>query len=506
MKTLLTRDLVLRCTFHVAPVVEDEHVVDWRQRDVLAPYYVFDTSREAPIGFGLKVSATLKSFVLQKRVGRRVVKAKVGNVRDFPSLKHAREKAKEMAEEMERSGRNPNVLGRERQDIQSAADLTLAEVFTAYRAYLVNRADKPVKPSSLKNFDLALRRLHRPEANKLATKRLREITDEVVRKSFTSLAASPRPGHPLATKPKKLLRPKDPNQSDLIAPRGIRTAAEQTFRWANVATRWALELEQRSALQQRRAVSIEINPFDVLRTEGLLRSREVLEKSYAHRRVRNPLSRTDGSLGRFLDALWERRRVANNETAVDYLLLTLLWGMRRSEAAELKWRDRIGEGEARASSYIDLEGGVVYLHDTKNGQALTLPLAPGAREILIRRREGKLQPRGERAKWVFPARSSRAKAGHYKDSKSIVAGLRKRAKLPRFTPHDARRTFATIAEETVSYAMVKRLLNHRNLADVTGTSYIKVEDARVREAMARIERMILETSPTVARAVLPLPH
>jgi len=53
------------------------------------PYIVFDTSRDAPRGFGIKVGATGKSFLIQVRDGKRVIKSKIGSVRDFPSLKEA---------------------------------------------------------------------------------------------------------------------------------------------------------------------------------------------------------------------------------------------------------------------------------------------------------------------------------------------------------------------------------------------------------------------------------
>ena len=38
------------------------------------PYIVFDTSRDAPRGFGIKVGATGKSFLIQVRDGKRVIK------------------------------------------------------------------------------------------------------------------------------------------------------------------------------------------------------------------------------------------------------------------------------------------------------------------------------------------------------------------------------------------------------------------------------------------------
>lgn len=72
--------------------------------------------------------------------------------------------------------------------------------------------------------------------------------------------------------------------------------------------------------------------------------------------------------------------------------------------------------------------------------------------------------------------------------------LKKAGEIEALGIHDLRRTFATVAEEVASYAVVKRLLNHRNSRDVTGR-YTKVDDARLLEEMARIERVMLGADP-----------
>lgn len=62
------------------------------------PYIVFDDHRNSPAGFGVKVSVAKKNYVIQRRVassdrnvseGKKpssVLKVKVGNVSDFPSI------------------------------------------------------------------------------------------------------------------------------------------------------------------------------------------------------------------------------------------------------------------------------------------------------------------------------------------------------------------------------------------------------------------------------------
>ncbi|WIA59988.1 tyrosine-type recombinase/integrase [Stenotrophomonas sp. BIO128-Bstrain] len=152
---------------------------------------------------------------------------------------------------------------------------------------------------------------------------------------------------------------------------------------------------------------------------------------------------------------------------------------------------RIDKRDLSISSWVDLEAGWVSFANTKNGSTHTLPLAPGAKRILTLREEAS---RKSQSPWVFPARSSRAVQGHYLDSKAILQGLKKAGEIEALRTHDLRRTFATVAEEVASYAVVKRLLNHRNSRDVTGR-YTKVDDARLLEEMTRIERVMLASDP-----------
>lgn len=66
---------------------------------------------------------------------------------------------------------------------------------------------------------------------------------------------------------------------DEIASRA-RTAAEQTFRWANVAVRQAIEIEASYAQTQQRQPSLFNNPFSILKVQKKFRTRSELEESY----------------------------------------------------------------------------------------------------------------------------------------------------------------------------------------------------------------------------------
>lgn len=491
-KVKLTATIVKeRLTIARIPVANPKgQIVDFAPNPDEKRYIVFDTDSDAPRGFGVAVNRGGASYILQRRVGDRVLKATIGNVRDI-ALKDARTKAMSVLAEMQDSGRSPAQNRELSEDDIRVADMTVAECFALYRAGLVNRA-QPAKDSSLRGLDHAAGRLARPEIG-LAHRKVGElITEKKILEAFDALAAGKRQlraGTKIANK-----------QSDAYS-KPTKTTAELTFRWTSRAVDYCMEREHRVARNQKREVSLHGNPFHVLREERKYRTKEQLEESYEASSVRNPMQLRDGSLGRFLDALWQRRKVDNYRTACDYLLLTLLWGTRRGEAAPLHWRQKLTREKSLTTSWVDLEERKVHFHDTKNRTSLELPLAPAATRILTQRVE---EQGGKGADWVFPARSSKALQGHYLDSKAILQGLKKTAGIEELRTHDLRRTFSTVAEEMVSYMVLKRMLNHRSLRDVT-ERYPQVAWDRLTEEMARVERAILMTAPIVATALLPVP-
>lgn len=56
--------------------------------------------------------------------------------------------------------------------------------------------------------------------------------------------------------------------------------------------------------------------------------------------------------------------------------------------------------------------------------------------------------------------------------------------------HDLRRTFGRVAEEITSYAVVKRLLNHRNTTDPT-ERYAQPDQDRIYEALQKLNCIYL---------------
>jgi integrase len=485
-KVSLTSTMVKeQLSFPRIPVVNGSgKIVKFAPNTEQKRYVIFDAHRDAPVGFGVAVNRTNMSYIMQRRVGARVLKATIGNCRDM-TLAKAREEAKDAFERMRTTGRSPAEAREVEKDDLRVSNMTVEDCIALYRKHLVERS-KPAKDSSLRGLEQARMRLARSEIG-LADRRVGDlVTERRILDAFETLAQGRR----------KLKKgEKRANAESNAFDKPTLTTAELTFRWVSRAVDYCMTKERRIAGNAGRAPSLHANPFYVLRDEGRYRTQEQLEAHYEATGARNPMQLRDGSLGRFLEALWDRRKVDNYRTACDYLLLTLLWGTRRGEAAPLRWRHRITKDEALICSWVDLEAGWVSFFNTKNGTTHTLPLAPAARRILVLREEDGASP------WVFPARSSKAVQGHYLDSKAILHGIKKTGEIEELRTHDLRRTFATVAEEMTSYAVVKRLLNHRNLRDVTGR-YARVDDARLLEEIARVERAIIQASPLSAIALL----
>ena len=160
-----------------------------------------------------------------------------------------------------------------------------------------------------------------------------------------------------------------------------------------------------------------------------------------------------------------------NQVMQDYFLFILLTGLRREEAATLKWAD------------VDIEARTFTLADTKAHRSHTLPLSDFLLEMLKRR---KADTKGD---FVFGDSQDR-KVSNVRYAIEKVEG----ASGLSFCVHDLRRTFATIAEslDIPAYAL-KRLLNHATGGDVTA-GYIVVDVERLRPPMQRITDYVLSAS------------
>ncbi|ECO4187781.1 integrase [Salmonella enterica] len=475
MKMTLTQSIIInKLSIDVKPELDQQGRVVYLPNPERKPYLITDNHRDSPVGFGVKISATKKTYIVQRRVSsadkrqstggkapKQVIRSTIGNVSDFASIDQARETARKFVETMKLTKRNPNAVKREAE----ASELTISEVFAQYRSHLMGRS-KPAKPNTLNVLNKAENRLKEWE-----NLRVKDLTGNEILRKFDEIASR------------------------------ARTAAEQTFRWVNVAVRHAIEIEAGNAQTQQRQPTLSYNPFSILTIQKKFRTRSQLEESYRAKGVRNPLSPKD-TLGRFLTALHNKRSF--NRLGCDYLLLTVLTGARKEETASLCWREALTEEEeARTTSYVDLENRIIRFYDTKNRNDHELPICDATKRILEDRRDlvNETEKQAEKSKWVFPARSSRSKVGHYSDSKSLREYICQEAGISKLGMHDLRRTFGRVAEGLTSYSVVKRLLNHRNTTDPT-ERYAMPDNDRIYEALQSIELHMLMTAPELYNTLL----
>jgi len=201
----------------------------------------------------------------------------------------------------------------------------------------------------------------------------------------------------------------------------------------------------------------------------------------------------------------------DNGIVRDYLLFLLFTGLRRKEAATLKW------------SRVDFQEGSFTIVDTKNGELHMLPLSSYLYQLLVDRQAG-LEAELEEAlaaqaaarvttealtvkqrqaidsrvalaesrlasPYVFPGEG---KTGHIVSPKRALAEIFAATGI-KFSCHDLRRTFATIAESLdLSKYTLKDLLNHKRQDDDVTGGYIIMELERLRSPMQKITDAIQE--------------
>jgi integrase len=172
-----------------------------------------------------------------------------------------------------------------------------------------------------------------------------------------------------------------------------------------------------------------------------------------------------------LKTWWGGVRSLDNDTLRDFLTFLLFTGLRRSEAASLRWAD------------IDFVDRTFTIQKTKNGDPLILPMGEYIYSMFERRRK-----QYHNQEFVFPGPG---KHGHLAEPKTGIYRVIQNCGIS-FTCHDLRRTFITIAESLdLSHYAIKRLVNHRMTSDVT-SGYIIFNPERLRGAVERIEKFILE--------------
>lgn len=544
------------------------------------PYRFGDATPGAPTGFGIYVGKTGSSYTVERRIRGKFIRITLGSVNDM-SLKDAHELArKKMALAME-LGENPKrheAIEEDRVDVRS---ITVEECMTRYIAHLQLKVDRGVtKAVSLVAVQNSLSRLSRPEVN-LAKRQVRDLDQKLVIKAWNNLKKSAmKMSNLLPARIKDLIIDRDDWHS--LTPEQFRqlgitgkyvqrvksagvSATEQTFGDLSRSINLVMKEERRNASRQDRQPELTYNPIEFLSDEGFYRSRTQFNDHARKAQIRNPLGEADQTLPRVLKTLIARRHEqgGNNRVGVDYLMLTLLFGSRRNEAAQLVWYDKCqpDELEQENVSWVWLasnpdqinpttkrKGSQAFFHDMKGKDVRFLPVGYFAERILLNRlrerndeiRElpGRIETakaeyekllkatgdarligngfnkfrsverRLENMRFVFPARSSKAKEGHYSDSKSILRNVRRDAGMVDLskdidiglTPHDLRRTLGRFAERKFgSGRLTSQLLHHKLKSEGAAVTdlYNEQEWSELRNAMAAVEEDMIATSPRV---------
>lgn len=169
-------------------------------------------------------------------------------------------------------------------------------------------------------------------------------------------------------------------------------------------------------------------------------------------------------LPRFFQALSEEP----NESARDYILLSLLTGARKGNMLAMRWEE------------INLELGLWNIPKTKNGEAHTVPLVSQALDIL------KIRIQDKKNEWVFPSHS---KSGHFSDPKKAWKRTLERAGIDDLRIHDLRRSLGSWQASTgASLVIIGKTLAHRNVG--TTSIYARLNIDPVRDAMNKATQAI----------------
>lgn len=430
-----------------------------------------------------------KTYFTMRRVNGKLTRTKIDTA-DKITAEKARKAAEGLLADMGR-GIDPNEEKRQaRQQVEEAQKhgITLQKALDAY-------LDKgKLKPRTIETYKTLCRLYLTDWLDKPAN----EITRDMVKARHADIASGKRDRRKLAKeadtekgrKGKAKLKAVEPPE-----PTRREASADNCMRTLRAVLNYQFEEDEGGAPYA--------NPVNILSS----RKRKAWFKV---ERRQTRLKNSD------LPAWYKAVMSLDNSIMTDYLLFLLFTGLRRQEAATLKWKQVDFE-----EGCFTLTGGLTGV--TKNKQFHTLPLSDYLHNLLTDRKEGlktelteakaalvkidtmsTIRQRQEAhnrvalaesrlaSPYVFPGEGA---TGYIVEPKRAIDTVTATTGIS-FSCHDLRRTFASLAESLdLSRYTIKALLNHKQDADVTG-GYIVLDITRLREAMQKITDALQERIKT----------
>jgi len=372
--------------------------------------------------FGVRVSHTSKVYFVRKRINGKMTRVNLGR-HGVVTADDARNDAKDAFTDL-----------RKGVDINREKAKSMERGITLQKVYEDYQTARPAMKDRTKSVDTSLLNCHLSDWLK---KPIRDITDDMIKRRHLKIAKN----------------------SGVNTGNNVMRLFRRLHRFAGRSLK---ELLNRDLVKD----ALEGQWFKVDRRQTVLKDYELPTWHKGVQKISNPVIR-------------------------DYLLLLMFTGLRENEGMSLLWDD------------VDMEGETFTIRKeiAKNKKAHTVPMSDYLKDLF----QGRLDAR-ENA-FVFPGTG---KSGHLTETKRQVDFIERETKKMlngvetdeemeklikeqpadkikpgiRFCLHDLRRTFASIAENEVSYSVLKRLMNHSD-KDVT-QGYIILSIDKLRLPMQQI--------------------
>lgn len=421
-------------------------------------YIVRDSGNRA-LGLAIRVYASgAKSWIVQKKLVGKPYKHVLG---PFPLLNHTQAVAAALpvADQLRKQIDPKLDEKRQRAETEKLQAREKRTVGVAFQEYLDHAKDTEKDDKGQQKKE--------PEPRLSATS-IRDIEQAKTLLSTGPLFSIPLEGLAGTHLEAELARLKSGARSS-TAKRGGATQAGKVLRLLRAAITRAYQ----------KAGIVRVNPF-----EELARLVPDWNPSTPRKRI---VGNTEHDLRKWWRAVETLRSAVGHQardsaTLADYMILSLLLGGRATETLSATWKN------------VDLESRTITFPatDTKNGVPLTIPYGDYAHGLLNRRHLENVESTSPSA-YVFPAtrRSKDKTRTHIKAPHKAIARVSEACGI-KFSPHDLRRTFASLLNELgVNSNDLEAALNHAP-SGVAPKHYIRQRLSKLRRHYMALEEQVLE--------------